>query len=55
MSMNKEEFLNLLCAEKAGLSRDCWKDPSVELYVFTAQVFDEEELAEDQNIGEAQK
>jgi len=39
---NKEEFLSELCSQKAGLPRNCWKDPSVELQVFTAQVFPEE-------------
>lgn len=38
----KEEFLSELCSQKAGLPRDCWKDPSVTLQVFTAQVFPEE-------------
>ncbi len=39
---SKEEFLSELCSQKAGLPRDCWKDPAVDLYVFTAQVFSEE-------------
>lgn len=34
-----EEFMNALCVHKAGLPRDCWKNPDTELYVFTAQVF----------------
>ena len=38
---SKEEFLSELCSQKAGLPRNCWKDPSVDLYVFTAQVFPE--------------
>jgi AmmeMemoRadiSam system protein B/AmmeMemoRadiSam system protein A len=37
-----EEFLSHLCAEKAGLPTDCYKDPSVSLFVFEAQVFEEE-------------
>ncbi len=40
---SKEEFLGELCSQKAGLPRDCWKDPKVELQVFTANVFSEEE------------
>lgn len=36
---SKEEFLNRLCQDKAGLPADCWKDPATEVYVFTAQVF----------------
>ena len=37
----KEEFLSQLCSQKAGLPADCWNDPQIELYVFTADVFDE--------------
>ncbi|MBM3245836.1 MAG: AmmeMemoRadiSam system protein B [Candidatus Omnitrophica bacterium] len=38
----KEEFLSNLCAQKAGLSPDSWKDKSTEIYIFTAEVFAEE-------------
>jgi len=38
---SKEEFLSQLCAQKAGLSPDAWKDKSTELLVFTAEVFSE--------------
>lgn len=38
---NKEEFLTSLCVHKAGLRPDAWKDPSTEIYVFTAEVFGE--------------
>jgi hypothetical protein len=38
---NKEEFMSSLCAHKAGLPPDAWKDKSTELYVFTAEVFGE--------------
>lgn len=41
MNWDKETFLNTLCAEKAGLPENCWKDKSAELYTFTAQVFNE--------------
>jgi AmmeMemoRadiSam system protein B/AmmeMemoRadiSam system protein A len=34
-----EEFLSELCSQKAGLARDCYKDPSVNLYTYEAQVF----------------
>ena len=34
-----ETFMNNLCAHKAGLPADAWKDPKTEIYVFTAQVF----------------
>lgn len=37
----KEEFLSQLCAQKAGLPADAWKDKDTELYIFTADVFSE--------------
>ncbi len=40
---NKSEFLTSLCAHKAGISPDAWKDPATEMYVFTAEVFGEKE------------
>ncbi len=39
-----EEFLSQLCWQKAGLSPDCYKDKEVELKVFTAQVFSQENV-----------
>lgn len=42
---SREEFLQNLCFNKVGLPKDCYLDPKTELYVFTAQVFDEGELA----------
>ncbi|MEI7750769.1 MAG: AmmeMemoRadiSam system protein B [Candidatus Omnitrophota bacterium] len=39
---DKTRFLSELCTQKAGLAADCWKDPSVNLQVFTADVFSEE-------------
>ncbi len=39
---SRERFLSELCSQKAGLPRDCWKDPGVDLQVFTADVFSEE-------------
>lgn len=36
-----EEFLSHLCAEKAGLPSDCYKDPSTKIFVFEVQVFEE--------------
>lgn len=38
---SKEEFLSQLCAHKAGLSADAWKDPKTELYIFSAIIFSE--------------
>lgn len=37
----KEEFLGELCEQKAGLPRDCWKDPKTQLYSFTVDSFKE--------------
>lgn len=31
-----EQFLSVCCADKAGLAADAWKDPAVEISVFTA-------------------
>jgi AmmeMemoRadiSam system protein B/AmmeMemoRadiSam system protein A len=42
---DKEAFLAELCAQKAGLPRDCYKnDPDVTLEIYTAQVFDENDI-----------
>jgi len=38
---SKEEFLNNLCAHKAGLAPGAWKDKNTELYIFNAEVFSE--------------
>src|SRR3989338_7908705 len=38
---SKEEFLTSLCAHKAGIAPDAWKDPAAEIYMFTAEVFGE--------------
>ena len=38
---SKDEFLSNLCAHKAGLAPLAWKDPSTEIYIFTAEVFSE--------------
>jgi AmmeMemoRadiSam system protein A len=35
----KEEFLGYCCTHKAGLDWDAWKQPGVEVYLFTAEVF----------------
>ncbi len=40
---DRETFLAHTCL-KAGLSLDCWKDPSTEIYVFTGEVFSEKEV-----------
>jgi len=41
---SKEEFLSQLCAQKAHLPPDAWKDPKTKIQVFTAKVFWEKEL-----------
>jgi AmmeMemoRadiSam system protein B/AmmeMemoRadiSam system protein A len=38
---DKVTFLEHLCYGKAGLSKDAWKDKDTELYVFIAQLFEE--------------
>lgn len=40
----KEEFLSNLCSHKAGLPPDAWKKGDIDIYVFTAEVFSENEL-----------
>lgn len=37
----KEEFLSHLCADKAFLPWDAWKDKDTELLIFTAEIFSE--------------
>ncbi|MCM8769334.1 MAG: AmmeMemoRadiSam system protein B [Candidatus Omnitrophica bacterium] len=37
----KEEFLSNLCAHKAGLPADAWKEKDTEIYTFQAEVFSE--------------
>ena len=41
---DKEEFMNSLCAHKAGIPMRAWKTGQCEIYVFTAEVFGEKEL-----------
>ncbi|MDD5134058.1 MAG: AmmeMemoRadiSam system protein A [Phycisphaerae bacterium] len=40
---SKEEFLSYCCAHKAGLKPDAWKDKNTEVYLFTAEIIEEEE------------
>lgn len=37
-----DKFMGELCSQKAGLSWTCWKEKDIELYVFTAQIFEED-------------
>lgn len=41
--MSKEEFLSSCCAHKAGLAPDAWRTGEAEVFVYTAEVFGEEE------------
>lgn len=41
---DKEEFMNSLCAHKAGIPMNAWKTGQCEIYVFTAEVFGEKEM-----------
>jgi len=38
----KEEFMGELCAQKAGLPRDCWQQAGTALFSFTADSFEED-------------
>jgi AmmeMemoRadiSam system protein A len=38
---SKDEFLNELCWQKAGLEPDAWKDPKTQLFIFTVVAFEE--------------
>lgn len=40
----KEEFLSNLCSQKAGLKSDAWKNKDTEIYIFTAEVFSENDF-----------
>lgn len=39
---SKEEFLSYCCGHKAGLKPDAWKDKNTEVYLFTAEIIEEE-------------
>ncbi len=42
---NTDEFLSNCCGGKAGLAPDAWKQPDTEIYLFTAEIFGEKDLA----------
>jgi len=44
---SKEEFMNSLCAHKAGMPADSWETGKCDIYIFTAEVFGEKELAKE--------
>jgi len=39
---SKEEFLSYCCAHKAGMKPNAWKDKETEVYLFTADIIEEE-------------
>jgi uncharacterized protein len=44
-NMNKEQYLNAIC-QKAGLPGSAWKTKQLNIKLFTAKVFSEEEMRE---------
>jgi len=40
----REQFLSNLCAHKAGLPPNAWKDPKTRIEIFTADVFSEDDV-----------
>ena len=36
---SKDEFMDSLCGQKAGIPKESWRDGSCEIYIFTATVF----------------
>jgi len=44
---NREQFMNSLCANKAGIPEDAWKTGACEIHVFTAEVFGEKARGEE--------
>jgi len=38
---SKEEFMNSLCGQKAGMDSSAWKDGKCDIYIFSAEVFEE--------------
>ncbi|MDY6787176.1 MAG: AmmeMemoRadiSam system protein A [candidate division WOR-3 bacterium] len=40
---DRDQFLSSTCM-KAGMGRDCYNDPETEIYIFSAEIFSEEEM-----------
>ncbi|NQU94826.1 MAG: AmmeMemoRadiSam system protein A [Candidatus Omnitrophica bacterium] len=40
---SREQFMNSLCGQKAGMPPDAWKKGECDIYIFTALVFGEKE------------
>ncbi len=38
---SKEEFMNSLCGQKAGMESSAWKSGKCDIYIFSAEVFEE--------------
>ncbi len=38
---SKEEFMNSLCSQKAGMKPNAWKSGECDIYIFSAEVFEE--------------
>ncbi len=36
-----DEFMSQLCQQKAGLSKDAWKTGEIDIYIFSAEIFNE--------------
>jgi AmmeMemoRadiSam system protein A len=47
-NLGRERFLEETCT-KAGLPRDAWRDPTTHVFAFTAEVFSEEDFAENKS------
>ncbi|MGR3318664.1 MAG: AmmeMemoRadiSam system protein A [Candidatus Anammoxibacter sp.] len=41
---SKKEFLSKCCREKAGLPLEAWKEKDVDVFVFTANIFNEKDM-----------
>lgn len=48
--MDKNQFLNAIC-RKAGLPEEEWKERKLNMYLFTATVFSEDELEAEDGIS----
>ena len=44
---SRDQFMNSLCSQKAGIPADSWKTGEAEIYVYTAEVFGEKELSKE--------
>ncbi|MDI6704478.1 MAG: AmmeMemoRadiSam system protein B [bacterium] len=42
---DRQTFLENLCATKANLPKDAWRDKETEIYIFTCQIFEEKQAS----------